>query len=177
MCREDAEAVRGAGVVLAINNTVALAPFVDVLYSADFEWWRRCAPAWFAGRRVGLAHDALPAGVEGIEHRAAAGLGRDRVHTGNNSGYQAINFAFLQGARRIVLLGYDMQHSGGRRHWHADHPVPLGNFGPGMPELCRPKFAGLARDLREEGIEVINASRATALDCFNRQPLAEILGR
>lgn len=177
MCREDAEAVRGCGKVIAIGNTGELAPFADVLYSADAAWWREYESrhATFRGRRMALAQDKLPAGVEGLPYRNAPGLGLDMIHSGQNSGYQAINLAFLEGARTIVLLGYDMQHTAGRKHWHQDHPRPLGNFNPGMPELCRPKFTPLAHDLRERGVRVINASRVTALDCFERIPLPDVL--
>lgn len=177
MCAEDAEAVRGHGKVIAIGNTGELAPFADILYSADPSWWKHYGErhAGFNGRRVALAHADLPAGVDGVAHRNSLGLGLDCVHTGCNSGYQAINLAFLGGATTIVLLGYDMQHTGGRFHWHADHPRPLGNFNPGMPELCRPKFTALAIDLASRGVRCINASRETALTCFTRQPLAEVL--
>lgn len=177
MCAEDAEAVRGRGTVIAIGNTGELAPWADIAYSCDPTWWRTYGGrfAGFKGRRIALAYEVLPAGVEGIPYRNAPGLGTDRIHTGNNSGYQAINLAFLEGARRIVLLGYDMQHTGGRHHWHPDHPRHLGNFNPGMPELCRPKFTPLAADLARAGVTVINASRETALTCFTRQPLTDVL--
>lgn len=177
MCREDAEAVRGRGKVIAIGNTGELAPFADVLYSCDAFWWRwyGARHAAFAGRRVALAQEGLPEGVEGLPFRDAPGLGLDVVHTGGNSGYQAINLAFLEGATTIILLGYDMQHTGGKRHWHEDHPAPLGNFSPGMPELCRRKFPALASDLASRGVRVINASRETALTCFERIPLPDVL--
>lgn len=179
MCAEDAEAVRGRGTVIAIGNTGELAPWANILYSCDPTWWRAYGDrfAAFKGRKVALHQYGLPEEVEAIQYRNAPGLGTDRVHTGNNSGYQAINLAFLEGAKRIVLLGYDMQHTGGRHHWHADHPRHLGNFNPGMPELCRPKFTPLAADLARAGVEVVNASRETALTCFTRQPLAEVLAQ
>jgi hypothetical protein len=179
MCAEDAEAVRGRGIVLVINNTIELAPWADVLYSADPSWWQHYGErvAGFRGRRVGLRLHGQPDDVEQLPYRMGEGLGLDIINSGNNSGFQAINFAFLEGATRIVLLGYDMQHTGGRHHWHADHPRPLGNFVPGMPELCQPKFTALARDLDARGVHVINASRETALTCFTRQPLAEVLAQ
>ena len=175
MCREDAEAVRGRGQVIAISNTLDLAPFADIHYSCDAMWWRTYWSRfeWFAGRRMGLAHPELPAGVEPLQHRNDPGLGLDLIHTGNNSGYQAINVAFLEGATTIVMLGYDMQSAG--QHWHAPHPAPLANFSRGMPELCLPKFTPLAHDLRTRGVRVINASRATALTCFERIPLPDVL--
>lgn len=36
-------------------------------------------------------------------------------------------------------------------------------------------MAALASDLEADGVEVINASRQTALECFQRRPLEEIL--
>ncbi len=177
MRKEDAEAVRGRGRVIAIGNTGELAPFADVLYSGDAAWWRHYGErhAAFAGRRVALAQDRLPEGVEGLRHRNEPGLGLDCIHTGHNSGYQAINLAYLEGATTIVLIGYDMQHTGGRRHWHADHPQPLGNFSLGMPELCAPRFSALAHDLAARGVRCINASRESALKCFERIPLPDVL--
>lgn len=179
MCAEDAEAVRGRGKVIAINNTLELAPFADIHYSCDAMWWKIYGNQfrWFSGRRIGLTHTAIPLGVEPIKFRNGTGLGLDVVNTGNNSGYQAINLAYLEGATTIVLLGYDMKHTGGRHHWHPDHPRPLGNFNPGMPELCAPKFTALARDLAARGIRCINASRETALTCFTRQSLAEFMAK
>lgn len=176
MRAEDVEAIRGLGHVIAINNTVFLAPWADVLYSCDRAWWLAYADqiADFKGRRVALAQDGLPDCVEGMPWSYASGLGLDCIHTGNNSGYQAINLAYLMGAKKIVLLGYDMQHPG--KHWHPPHPAPLGNFSRGMPELCIPKFKALADYLQAQGIEVINATRETALTCFKRSTLAEALG-
>jgi hypothetical protein len=179
MCAEDAEAVRGRGVVLAINTTIRLAPWADILYSCDPTWWKHHwdSLADYRGRRLGLRLPGQPEGVEQLPFRMDSGLGLERINSGNNSGYQAINFAFLQGAKRIVLLGYDMQHTDGRRHWHGDHPEGLANFAPGMPELCRPKFTALASDLQARGVTVINATRATALRCFTRQPLSQVLAQ
>lgn len=186
MTREDAEAVRGRGTVLAINTTILHAPWADVLYSCDSSWWKHYsdpakAPAVakvlaeFQGKRISSDPHATKFGARFIPRESGEGLGRRGLRTGNNSGYQAINLAWLQGARTIVLLGYDMQHTGGRVHWHGDHPRPLGNFGADMVTLCRPKFAALARDLRDEGVNVWNCTRDTALTCFPRMPLQQAL--
>jgi hypothetical protein len=88
-----------------------------------------------------------------------------------NSGAGAIALGAHLGARRIVLLGYDCQKTGGRAHWHADHPGGLGNAGTvgHWPAL----FRTLAREL--QGVDVINCSRATALDAFPRRALEEVL--
>lgn len=181
MTQADADAVRGHGTVVAINNTIKLAPWADVHYACDAKWWRHY---WhlpevqaFTGKRVGLklAGNPQPEGVDAQEWESGDGLGRERIRTGSNSGYQAINYAYLRGARRIVLLGYDMQATGGRNHWHPDHPARMGNFDARMAGRCLPKFSRLAQDLHREGVRVINCSRQTALQCFERMPLAEAI--
>lgn len=95
------------------------------------------------------------------------------IHHGANSGYQAIGLAYHLGADRIVLIGYDMQHTNGRTHWHGDHPSGLTNaFGI---EKWVKNFSALAKDLKEEGVEVVNCSIETALTCFPRADLRDVL--
>ena len=75
------------------------------------------------------------------------------------------------GAKTIILVGFDCQHSSGRSHWHGDHPNHLGNAG--MTHKWHEKFAELSRDFSH--IDIINASRETALTCFPRKPLESLL--
>lgn len=98
----------------------------------------------------------------------------DRIATGKNSGYQAIGLAHLFGAARVILLGYDFQRTGGKSHWHGDHPSDLGqggNFGVWATEMAK-----LAEHAVERGLEIVNCSRATALRCFPLQKLEAVLG-
>lgn len=125
----------------------------------DRDWWRRYlgeARGGFGGAFVA----PLP-GISGVVHA------RVKQH---NSGAGAIALAASLGAERIVLLGYDAQKTGGRAHWHGDHPEGMGNAGsvgkwPGQ-------FDALAKTLR--GVEIINCSRETALTCWPRQPLESV---
>lgn len=91
------------------------------------------------------------------------------IHFGGNSGYQAINLVYHFGAAEIVLLGYDM----GGTHWFGKHPPQLEKGTPFMNLI--PKFWALARDLQLEGVEVINCSRESALQCFVRKDLEAVL--
>lgn len=108
------------------------------------------------------------------EHRGQ-GLSFDPafVRTGMNSGFQALNLAVLFGCTRILLLGFDMQKTGGRSHWFGDHPGKLNRTSP-FPEF-RKAFEAAAPQLAAAGIEVINCSRETALTCFPRQPIEAAL--
>ncbi len=92
------------------------------------------------------------------------------IHTGQNSGYQAIGLGYLWGASRVLLLGYDFMFSGSKRHWHGDHPGQLGNCGGNLATWVQ-SMGFLAADLEKEGVEVVNCSRTTALRCFPRSTI------
>lgn len=94
--------------------------------------------------------------------------------TGQNSGYQAINLAYLLGCRRVLLLGYDLQlGAGGREHWFGAHPVKTV---PAHFSAFLQNFARLAREL-PKGFEVVNCTPGGALDCFPRALLEDELAR
>lgn len=162
--------------VVAINNQIFAAPWADILYTCDSSWLRHYDDRiQSTARRISPDVPAAQFGARVIAMEAGDGLGRSAIRSGNNSGYQALNYGFLCGMRHAILLGYDMKWSAdGKRHNHADHPSPLGNFG--VPTMCQRKFPALAKDLAAEGVSVINASRETALDCFPRAPLRVALG-
>jgi hypothetical protein len=164
--------------IIAINNTWECFPGGDVLYAADGGWWDRYhldVRTRFKGS-LWTQDDRAAAKYE-LQHIKAIRGDRlpeegDRICMGSNSGHQAIGLAHRLGARKIVLIGYDMQRTGGRMHWHGDHPLPLGN---GDPKSWIPRFKPLADDLEAVGVRVINASLQTALPWFPRGDLAEAL--
>lgn len=175
LTQADVDAVRGRARVIVVNTSYQLAPWADVLYAADAKWWRwhKGAPT-FAGLKYSLMKDAARwPGVVVLTRGASTGLSLDpaRLCLGANSGYQAINLAVLLGASRVVLLGYDMAPgSGGRQHWHPDHPVksrsPYQTFQAAFPTLVEPLAAA--------HVEVINCSRQTAVTCFPRAEITDL---
>lgn len=80
----------------------------------------------------------------------------------------------MPGARG-VLLGFDMQRTGGKSHCNGDHKGGLPNLGD-LPDWCR-RMGELSVDLRRLGIEILNATRITALTCFERVTLEDALNR
>ena len=90
-----------------------------------------------------------------------------------NSGAGAISAAVHAGAKRVILLGYDCQKTGGKSHWHGDHPKNLGNAG--RIEAWHDGFAKLKNDCSH--VEILNATRETALECFDRITLEAALCR
>lgn len=179
MTPADVDAVRGRARVIAINDAHRLAPFADVLYACDGRWWNhyKGVPE-FAGLKYGLTVKAghWP-GVQRLRNTGRTGLERDPsgVRTGMNSGSQAINLAIHFGARRILLLGYDMKRGTAGGHWFGEHPIPLRSGSPyGDFRAC---FQLMVEPLRELGVQVLNCSRDTALRAFPRVPLAEALAQ
>jgi len=124
--------------------------------------------------RDGEQEYAQENGILAYPGRDAPGLGRDMLHFNDNSGAQAINLAYLLGATRIILIGYDMQNTGGRAHWFGEHPHTLQTGGNYAVYVDR--FARLASDLAYEGVEVINCTRETALHQFRRARLEDVYG-
>lgn len=92
-------------------------------------------------------------------------------NTYGNSGAACISLAAGAGAKRIILLGYDCQKTGGKAHWHGDHPPSLGNAG--QIGRWQSRFEELASHLYN--VEIINCSRATALTCWPRMDLETAL--
>lgn len=90
----------------------------------------------------------------------------------NNTGQGAINIAYLFGASRIVLLGFDMRMISGQHNWHNKHKGATSHkrysdvFGPAIT-----KASGV---LKAKGVEVINTAKDSALKCFPYVPLREI---
>jgi len=132
----------------------------------DRQWWQMWGAdvaAKFAGQRYSTNPIDWKHGVKRLLLPAFDAYG--------NSGAGCISLAISAGARRVLMLGYDCQPTGGKTHWHGDHPKGLGNAAA-MPRWIA-KFGKLARD--KAGREIINCSRETALTCFPRMPLAEAL--
>jgi hypothetical protein len=102
------------------------------------------------------------------------GLGRHLIHQNGNSGFQAINLVYLWGYKRIVLLGFDMKPGPkGEKHHHADHPAPCvqnQTFDEWLHKSVR-----LAKDLKEENCEVINATPGSAMRSFPMADWREVL--
>ena len=169
----DVEAVRGRARVIAINRTFELAPWADVLYSADekpFRWYWEHGLKDCPGLKYSLTNGVQKMGVTLLQRGLESGLSRDPhvLHTGKNSGYSAINLAVHLGASRILLLGYDMQRGpNGEEHCHADHP----SRSTPRYELFQSFFPSLVEPLREAGVSIVNCSRRTAIECFPRMDL------
>jgi hypothetical protein len=175
---EDVEYCRGKAKVIAINDNYLMAPWADYLYFCDGKWWR-----WHQDKeefknfqgQIYTRHSEAgeQENINHIQSKPEKGLSKDKdvIHEGSNSGYQAINLAYHLGAKRIILLGYDMQTTNGENHWFGLHPDKIvSNYNNFVD-----KYNQMAPHAKEIGLEIINCTRQTALKCFPRQELRKAL--
>jgi hypothetical protein len=104
------------------------------------------------------------------------------VSWNSNSGAAAISVAAWAGAKRIILLGFDMTlSSDNRQHWH-------NVYGRGVIDIKDQRrlrklpfdrhlrgFAEIANDAQRMGIEILNASPISAITQFRKVTVKEIL--
>lgn len=176
--------------VITINDSWRLFPFADALYFGDAAWWQmqkdmnlRTVEGRFSfhdmiykGFWVTIADFAehpqvrclWSTGQEGLETNPVA------LRTGSNSGYAAINLAYLYGAKRIILLGYDMKCQGEKTHWHNGPRERAGVFSVALNAFLY-HFESLVEPLKQAGVEVINSTPDSALKCWPYVPLEEAL--
>lgn len=164
LTQSDVDAVRGLKVI-AVSDAYKLAPWADVLYSSDARWfWAHPEAKSFAGLRCCLEE------VKGVTRIDGQGLVGENP---SNSGFHAVNLAVRYGAKRIVLLGFDMKAQKERTHFFGKHPAQLERPHPYKQWIKN--FTALAADLSARGIEVINCTPGSALKCFPKMELADVL--
>lgn len=175
MCAADADYCRDKARVITVNATWRLAPWADVHYSSDADWWAdsikvmraECSGQFWSGHGEPIDTDVFRCPYD----KNARGLVTEpgRIGWGGNSGYCAIGLAYQFGASRIVLVGFDQQGD----HWHEPHPARVRK--PANFPMWRVRFEELAHGLARAGVEIVNSSRETSLTCFRRQALREVL--
>lgn len=170
LTKEDIEYARSkADRMIVVNATYKLAPNADVCYGADERFWNEYilkddyrevfkGEGWTmsypAGKKFGL-------NIIGRSNGEGYSIAPGTINTGGNSGFQAIHLAAYWGASRIVMLGYDMQRTDGKEHWHGKHRGNLLN-GRNFALWIR-RLHPLLRELNKRGVKLLNATRTTAI--------------
>lgn len=184
LTREDVEYCKGKARIYAVKEAVLLAPWADVLYAADTDWWSEYPTRWenFAGEKWTCSESA--AQKYGLNHIAAKtekkwSRTQGETATGGNSGFQALNMAALHfealglnGEQRIILLGFDYGFDKNRtdKHWwDKKHPR----------DSRESNYADWNKRLQSAAplipVPVINASRESAITCFAKADIRSLL--
>lgn len=147
----------------------------DHLYACDLQWWdvhesctRHIESRWTtsheASVKYGLNH--IPGQHADSARRYFDASGHGIVY-GGNSGFQALNLAYVMGYRDAVLLGFDMgQAMGGPSHCFGEHPAACDN--PRPYNSWRKHWERAAPEIAAAGMHVRNATRGGFLDVFPR---------
>jgi hypothetical protein len=176
LCAEDVEMCRGQHVIAVNDAGRLLCQWADILYACDTRFWQhyKGVPE-FKGLKYSLTptpykdvQQLRNTGVDGIETDPSG------LRTGQNSGYQGMNLAVLLGARRIILLGYDLGKKPHKpTHFFGEHPPALRATSPYHSFIAH--FEKARGVLARLNVEVINCTPNSALKCFRSVPLAEAL--
>ena len=166
LTQRDVNLCRNKGDIIAINDCYKLAPWADILYACDEPWWteHKGVPS-FKGAKYSWSVDACKKyDINHVEFDV----------TGGNSGFQALSLAMQRGSTRVILLGYDMKLAEcGKSHWFGHHPQRLSQSSNYKQWI--ENFAEYAPIFKGKGVQIINATRDTALHCFEKMPLEEAL--
>lgn len=165
--------------VIAINAAVRLAPWADVRYAHHAADWDRredqAILAAFKGLKYSIEAGSAKHGATLLRMSGSEGLetvDRGAIRHGKTSGYQSIGVAVHLGAKRIILLGYDAKrNAAGVLHFYSC----VGRQGPSDFAIWLRHYATLPGPLAAAGVDVLNASRETAIEVFPRVELEEVL--
>lgn len=148
MSQEVADSVRGKCKVIAVSDTYKLAPWADAMCSSDAAWWKANPDAIdFAGQR----YAAMP------EFQKIEGVECLKIPSGSNSGLLALHVAVMRGAKKILMMGFDMKGS----HYFGPHKS-LKNTTPARFEIFKRQFA----QYKPAGVDIVNCTPGSALKAY-----------
>lgn len=173
--------------VIAVNMAYKLGDWIDVVIFGDSGFYakERANLAQFPGLKVSCNPTSK-------QERWIKTLGRDGAKAkgistnpmmlswNSNTGAAAINLAVHFGAKRIFLLGFDMNIDQNKmQHWH-----DLYRKGPVSDDRRKRKlpfirhlqgFPIIASDAKKLGVEIINVSPDSAITDFPKMSLKQVL--
>ncbi len=166
--------------VIVINRSHEWAPFAQVLFWMDQPIFHQIADAVRKWRGLAITtcvpcKAEMPRKIKLLTSPQEVGLCRDPqgLASGKNSGHAAINLAYHFGAKRIILLGFDMRVGYGQTSHFTDdvhEPQPWR-----YKDSLIPAFKQIAADLDQTGVPVLNATPRSALEAFPKINLADVL--
>lgn len=168
----DTSVLSGKRVIATNEAGLTVYPDADVLFYADSRWydWNKERMGLFKGRHI-VTRPPMPHSGHKVLARTKTLLTppRHRWEVGGySSGEAAVQLAVHMGAKRIVLLGFDMKPG----HFHDKHKVavPQDTYKRFMHS-----FEVTAKWCKGKGVEVLNATPDSALMCFEKVECQNIL--
>jgi len=175
--------------VIGVNMAYRIGNWIDMMVFGDngFFLKEQMYLAKFPGLKISCHPDSrsetwLKYLGRDTEHPRGISSDPRKVSWNYNSGAVAINVAVHTGAKRIMLLGFDMKLSNNNiQHWHD-------LYGKGPAQLQDQKrlrklpfdrqligFPVIAEDAKRMGVEIINVCPDSAINCFPKFTLKELI--
>lgn len=167
---------------IAVNNAYTVVPWSQVLWFGDVKWWdwhKESLRSWpnsiaTCCQNARVIKEAAQMGISLISYnRMGRGLSKQPKYVSWNgsSGASAINLAYHLGAKKVVLVGFDMRRVDGKKNFHSDHKeADHDPFGRHLRAF--PKIAPAASQL---GLTIINATPGSAIPQFPIMSLEEAI--
>lgn len=180
------ELARGRARFLAIKDAWRLCPWAELLYGCDHHWWEANKAAHeYRGIRVVYAPETIkrwPA-IKFLKvdiasaHDLTLQFGKvGKVGWGGNSGFHAINLAVQFGAKRLVLVGFDMRVDKGK-HFFGTHKYGEARPNEKTVAMWRQILDAQAPLLSSLGVEVINCSLVSALQAYPKLAFEDVFAK
>jgi len=151
------------GLKIAANSTIFSAPWADICFAADHNWWARYHEQVKAlgCERWSFSQNCAQFGVRVVKKNHKDKPLIDGVSAGT-SGTAAAELAYLRGADEIYLLGVDCKVTD-KSHHHGDHPDGLSNPQPNALRRFGEDWQNFAD---HNDVRLINLSPICDLECF-----------
>ena len=173
--------------VIAINVAYMIGDWIDMVFFGDggFFLKHREKVALFPGLKVSCSPKTQDVPwvkyvARNGQHPRGISPNPKMVSWNGNSGAAAVSVAANAGARRIILLGFDMK-LGGRndQHWHDLYGRGAIKEEQRLKKMPFHKhlrgFPTIAEDAKRRKIEILNASPDSAITCFQKVTVNELL--
>lgn len=174
--------------VIGVNNSYLLGSWVDVCWWGDMTWldWHKQKLSKLYHGLVATCNqnsNVIKRNQNWIKFFARGKpMGIDDrpgyISWNRNSGCSAINLAVNFGAKRVVLLGFDMSDApDGKTHWHEGHKkAKKSKKKNNSPyERFRKTTTFIAKDAARLKVEILNASPVTTITVFSRVNLEDVV--
>lgn len=172
--------------VIGCNDAFKLGSWVDWCVFADKRWfaWNEteltkwpnrerivcCVPQLLEERNVKWPWLKI---LRRDEARFGLSVEQDTLCWNRGCGGTAINVAYLLGANRVVLLGFDMRVVEDKHNWHDFHQKVERNkiYQGSMMPFLKP----MSDAMKVTGLQIVNATPGSALNIFSIIPLEELI--
>lgn len=170
--------------VIGINVAYKIGNWIDMVFFGDGKWFvkEKEELEQFPNLKVGSTSQCIKyLWCKYISRdNSKLGISSDsgKVCFNYNSGASAISIAANAGAKRIFLLGFDMQYVSGEKHFHREYS----NGKPANLKRARSSFSlhlkgfpKIKEDADKRGIEIYNVCPNSAIKCLPKITLEEAL--